>query len=239
MSRLWRSGLKEPSLYESRGGSYFSFLAGGPRFELELPAYFDALPELDSPIFNGISGRSFTFLPQGRDQSVDVDSTFLRALVDAGGRTVEFYERVDPPQLWWLRWQLSTGALYTHLRSEDGVTMAEKTVGSISVVEDSDTGTPFLLPEAPLSLAASAAPGYQETAMYFSAERGEGWSVTLTRPGFVPAGSIAVAPTDNTGGLVVMRAGIGQGVELTVSAGRDNEAAEEVLSMAMDSLTQG
>jgi hypothetical protein len=217
---------------------HFSFLASGPQFELDLPEFFDGPPELDSPLFNGIGGRAFSVLPAGRDEGVDGGHELLGTLEDSDGRPVEFYWRTDPPALWLLRWQLASGALYTHLRGEDGSDMAETTVKSVSVVEDPETGAPFLLIDDPMVFAASAAPGYQETAQYFSAERGVGWGVTFQRPGFMPAGRRATAPRAHTGGLALVRAGLGHGMEVTVWAGREQKTADEVVTIVSESLSQ-
>lgn len=218
---------------------FCSFLASGPRFQLELPDYFDSLPELDSPLFNGIGGRAFSFIPTSRDQGVDDGHELLSTLEDSDGRPVDFYWRTDPPALWLLRWQLSNGALYTHLRAEDGSDMAETTVKSISLVEEADAGAPFLVIDDPLKFAASAAPGYQETAQYFSDRRGIGWAVTLQRPGFMAGGSRAKAPKAHTGGLALVRAGVGYGMELTVWAGKDDEAANDIVSLVSNTLSEG
>jgi hypothetical protein len=41
-----------------------------------------------------------------------------------------------PPPVWDLRWALASVAVYTHLREEDGVGMADITVASLAIVED-------------------------------------------------------------------------------------------------------
>jgi hypothetical protein len=202
-------------------GTSFSFLTSGPAFSLELPDYFEAIPELNAPLFNGIGGRDFTFFPADRDQRAD-DSVFLRPLSDRDGREVELYRRVDDPPLWWLRWPLGAGALYTHLREEDGEQLAEATVKGISLVEN-NLGVPFLLPYPPMIFDMSGPHAVEEEAAYYSKTKGPSWSVTLRRPGFVALGDRLVAPLEDTGGVAVVRAGLGSGVEALVIAGNDVE----------------
>lgn len=215
----------------------FSFLASGPTFRLRLPADFDPVPELSSPLDNGRGGRSFIFIPSNRDEGV-TDSVPLGTLVDRDGRSVDLYERVAPPPLWRLRWQLRSGAVYTHLREEDGVEMAEVTVASVSIVEETTGRTPFVLAYPPLVFAGSSRPGYQEEAIYFSSARGDGWSVTLQRPSFMKPGTVAIAPKQNTGGLVAIKAGLDFGIELSVWAGTDRFAGEAIVAMVRGSLRE-
>jgi hypothetical protein len=93
----------------------FSFLVSGPAFRLLIPADFDPVPELNSPLYNGVGGRDFTFHPKQRDVPAE-GYVFLGTISDRDGRAVELFERIEPPPIWWLRWPLNAGSLYTHLR---------------------------------------------------------------------------------------------------------------------------
>lgn len=214
----------------------FSFLVSGPTFRLTLPADFDPVPELNAPLYNGIGGRDFTFHPKQRDIRAE-GYVFLGAVSDRDGRSVELFERIEPPPIWWLRWPLLAGSLYTHLREEDGVEMAEVTAASISVVETAD-GLPFVLPYPPLLVDMVRVNGFVEEVTYFSQQRGPMWSVTLRRPGFLLPGHVEVAPTVNTGGTVLITVGIGAGAEAMILAGELLSDGEELATMVMDSFAE-
>jgi len=211
----------------------FSFLVSGPTFRLTLPADFDPVPELNAPLFNGIGGRDFTFHPKQRDVPAE-DYVFPGTMSDRDGRSIELFERIEPPPIWWLRWPLSAGALYTHLREEDGVEMADVTAASMSVVE-TDDGLPFVLPYPPLGVDMVRVNGFAEEVTYFSQQRGPMWNVTLRRPGFLVPGGVEFAPTVNTGGRVVITAGIGAGAEAMIVAGEFLSDGEDLATMVMDS----
>jgi hypothetical protein len=208
----------------------FSFLTSGPKFRVSLPSYFDELPEMTSPVSNGIGGRSFNFHPTNRVREM-TGTTFLGTLEGRGGHSVEFHERIESPTMWVLAWRLARGSLYTHLREEDGPSMADVTVANLSIVEDSLSGLPVLLPYPPLVFAASSRAGYHEEASYFSDERGDGWGISFVRPGFTPPGKIMYAPLDEMGGQAVVRVGLGSGVEALVVAGSDLAAGQEAAEM--------
>lgn len=211
----------------------FSFLLAGPRFGLSLPGDFDGLATLSSPLANGKGGgRSFDFIPTSRDVGINDSVRQLSTVTDRDGRLVEVFERVGEPQQWYLRWPLFNGALYTHLRREDGVEMAAVTAQSLSVVEDAEGGTPSLLPNPPLHLGNMTWPGYQENARFYSSSRA-GWSVMLRRPGFLADGQVVVSPNVE---WMVLRAGTKYGVEVQVSTPLDTTEAREVLSMILASL---
>lgn len=203
--------------------THFSFLASGPSFDVELPTYIDRLPELSTPLHNGIGGRSFVFIPQNRDVPPEASSK-VEDLVGGDGRPVEFYKRPGAPVLWWLRWPLTAGALYTHLREEDGVQMAQPTASAISVIEDDATGRPFITFTDPLTYAASANPGYLESVYYLSAQQGDGWGLRFQRPSFL-APTKAVTK-DLTGGGVLLRLGLGDSVEAQIWAGDASAAGD-------------
>lgn len=95
--------------------------------------------------------------------------------------------------------------------------------------------TPVALPEPPLSRAAAARPGYQESATFFLGEDGpigdSGSAVVLARPGFVEEGRVmGLPPTD--AGVAVVRAGGIDGIEVTATAADSADAlglAREVI----------
>ncbi|MDP9203302.1 MAG: hypothetical protein M3P26_15415 [Gemmatimonadota bacterium] len=212
----------------------FSFLTAGPMFELQLPIDFGPLPWLSSPLRNGIGGRSFDFVPTTIDQGLQDGSVLIDVLEGRDGRFVELYERPDPPLTRWLRWQLSNGAIYTHIREVDELRMASVTATSLSIVEDPAGGPPVIMPEAPLRVGASTRPGYQEIASFLSPSRGDGWTVVLQRPSFVPLGSQMIA----SGDPVAIRAGSSFGIEVQVLAGMDRAAGETITSALLASLAE-
>lgn len=213
----------------------FSFLTAGPRFEVELPSDFEVLPDLSSPltINNGYAARSFDFVPAAWDTGITDNVRLIRTTTDGDGRTVEVFQRDEEPAQWYLRWQLANGALYTHLREEDGVEKAQIVVASLGIVEDGTQAPPFLLPEAPLGHGASARPGYQETVSYRSKTR-EGWAVILQRPSFLSKGQLLQVPERRA----VFRAGADSGVEVTVLADREEAEGRSLIASAIASFSQ-
>jgi hypothetical protein len=216
----------------------FAFLTAGPAYDVDLPDYFDGLPELSSPLnIHGHTGaRSFDFVPTNRDVGVTEEHRVLDSLTDRDGRTVEVYERVDEPPQRYLRWSLANGALYTHVREEDGLDYGEVVAKSLSIVEDPAGGTPTLLPSRPLSRGASAQPGYQELSAFLSAQRG--WNVVFSRPGFIAGGRTVRMPRGDTGDQVVLRAGGPDGIEVTVMSGTDEAAGRALMSTVLSSLKE-
>lgn len=215
----------------------FSFLASGPQFSVDIPSYFDPLPELASPLDNGRGARSFVFRPAFADGGI-TDSLPAWTVTDRDGRLVEVHERIETPPLWWLRWQLSNGALYTHLREEDGSEIAAATAESVSVVE-TDGAAPFILAYPPLSFAASARPDYAERALFLSPSKGEEFNITLQRPSAFAERQVATVALSNTGGLVVLRVGLRFGLEGLVWAGDDRAAADEIVTGLLNTLREG
>jgi hypothetical protein len=212
----------------------FSFLASGPTFETELPGYFDPLPEMATPLMNGNGGRAFYFVPYSRYKGFQDDEVaFLRTVTDRDGRPVEVYKGTGARPVWVLRWSLSAGVVTTHLREIDGDGFAEVTADSIAIVE-SENGLPFLLPEVPLRIIATSAPGFQEEAEFFSADRGVGWSVMFQRPGLSPEGVVLQAST-TTSGFVAFRAGLGGGVDVRIWTGYDAVAGREAVDLMLES----
>jgi hypothetical protein len=214
----------------------FSFLVSGPMFHVRLPADFDPVPELNSPLYNGVGGRDFTFHPKQRDIAAE-GYVFLGTTNDRDGRLVELFERIEPPPIWWLRWPLSAGSLYTHLREEDGADMLAVTASSISVIESAD-GLPFVLPYSPLAVDMVRVNGFVEEVSYFSQKRGSRWRVTFQRPGFLLPGQVEVAPTANTGGSVLITIGIGAGSEAIIMAGESLSSGEDVARLISDSFAE-
>jgi hypothetical protein len=216
----------------------FSFLASGPIFRLSVPSEFDTLPSLSSPMSNGIGGRSFDFLTDHQDEGLNEGHKMLAVLADRDGRTVELYERLDPPRLWWLRWPLSNGAIYAHVREEDGLGRGRLFLEYISVVEDASVPTPFLLADPPLGLAVSARPGFQERVRFFSPALGDNWVITLQRPGFLSSGQRMQLPRRDAGEFVVLRAGTSYGIEVIVWSGTALSEGQEILDGVVESLRE-
>lgn len=215
----------------------FSFLASGPTFVVSLPEYLDSLPEMTTPLMNGHGGRSFDFIPYDRDDPPWSELMFRRMLHDEAGREVELYKRIEPPPVWILRWKLAFGVLATHLREIDGEDWADVTVSSLSIVE-TDAGLPFLLPKMPLRFLSTSAPGFQEEVSFFSRVKGEGWSVTFQRPGFARPAVIEQAPLENTAGMIVLRTGLGHGVEVQVWSGFEFDTGREVIDTILNTFSE-
>lgn len=213
----------------------FSFLSAGPEFTIDLPETFDSVPELSSPISNGQGGRSFVFAPKRLDEGLDGDRNLLvEHVADRDGRTVEVFRRRTEPPLWRLRWQLAEGALYTHLREEDGIKMAAVTASAVSVAERSGR-PPAIIVFPPLEFGASRWPNYQEEVLFTQATA-DGPSIALERPGALDSSSAFVADRTTSGGLAVIRLGLGEGIDASVSMGEDMEATERVATMLRASL---
>jgi hypothetical protein len=225
---------KEASMTAVITEAKFSFLVSGPILSLSIPEEFAGLPELSSPLVNGVGARSFNFLTPQRDK-MPTNFSFIRTLIDPQGRVVELYDwRNDPPQ-WFLRWPLKGGSLWTHLREEDGPDLADSIVGNLDIVEDSSTSAPFLLPNPPLRSAVSSRAGYHESATYFSSTR-SGWKLKLQRPGHLVPGQTMMLPQEISS-VVVMRGGAANGVEI-VAVGSDLGGVRDVLQTAASSLIE-
>ncbi|MBK5227975.1 MAG: hypothetical protein JJE05_05655 [Actinobacteria bacterium] len=209
----------------------------GPRMRAAVPPNFDQLPYLSSPLLNGRSGRSFDFVPTEKDDGPGEDSFWKDKLEDRDGRTVEVYERPDDPILWWLRWLLPSGAIYTHLREEDGFGFVQPTVAAVSIVL-ADNGLPFILADPPLKVGASTSPGNQELISFVSSSLGEGWSITFQRPSFVTKGDFVEIPRREPGDPAVFRAGADLGVEIQVFSGQDPDAGREIARQAVETLDE-
>ncbi len=201
----------------------FSFLTAGPTFNVTLPDDFEGMPELSSPLYIwDCGGRSYDFIPRERDDRTREDRKLLTVLKGRDGHTVEVYERLDPPRQWYLRWILSSGSLWTHLRDEDGIDRAEPIAANLGIVENG--GLPFLLPSGPIKRDTTTRPGYQEFANFFP--RASSWTVELQRPGELGEGRVMEVP-----GGMIFRAGAGYGIDALVHGG-DN--ADEGRKLAED-----
>jgi hypothetical protein len=209
----------------------FTFMTAGPRFHFALAGGFDPVGDYSSPLLTGMGFRSFDYLPPSQEPGITEEHTVVRTLMDRDGRAVELSARIGSPPQWYLRWQLSNGALYTHLREEDGPDSADFTVNSLGIVEGDD-GVPFLLPEPPLKRGVSARPGLQEIAAFRSPT---GWSIQLKRPGFINAGQVVQAPGSEN---VVLRGGTSDGLEVVVFSGTDLKSGQDLMSQTQDSLAQ-
>lgn len=212
----------------------FSFLTSGPTFSFEMVSDFASTPDLSSPLLNGRGGRSFDYTPSERDPGQPEGTVQVGTLQDRYAHDVELYWRLESPPLWWLRWQLDGGFLYSHLREEDGEAMALITVRSLDIIQ-TGSGPPFLLVDEPLQFAASSRPGYQERAIFLSNMRGPQWSVIFQRPGFTPQGSVLFAPEEYMGDRVLLRAGLGNDMDVWVWGEHDREAVAAIADDIRDS----
>ncbi len=134
---------------------------------------------------------------------------------------MEVLERLEKPVVWYLKWTLAAGSLYTHLREGDRADYAPTVANGVTIVETKGA-TPAVLAEPPLSRAAAARPGFQEVATFFPGH--EGWAVVLTRPGFVTEGRFMQLPPTDAGAAVIRAGGI-DGIEVTVTAVADQAGA--------------
>ncbi len=212
-----------------------TFLSAGPRFALDLPDDFFPIPKLSSPlnIHSTWGARSFDFIPWEIDGGMSADP-LLETRTDRDGRVVELHKQADPPpDVWWLRWPLQRGALYTHLREEDGLEYAETVLQSLSILEDGPDAAVFLLPDPPLRVAVAAQPGFDEAASFWSKD-GRPWSLTLRRPAFVSEGQTVIARNMDP---PVLRGGAGFGIEVVVVTS-DVSEGRTLLTTAMASLDE-
>jgi len=208
----------------------FGFLAAGPIHNLVIPDEFDRIPELSSPVRNGIGGRSFVFKPANRDRGLDPqDNERLGSIRDRDGRDVELYRRLADPPLWRLQWRLANGSLYTHLREEDGVAMAQVTTGLVSVMDEGQT--PLIAVYPPFEYGASTLPGFQEEGRFTSDSLGPMNNITLERPGQLAPGEAYVRTRTPSDGIAVIRFGLEGGVDATVTVGSDMGRTEAVADL--------
>ena len=115
--------------------------------------------------------------------------------------------------------------------------MADATVANLAIVEDPQTGAPFLIPSEPLRFVSSTAPTYQERAAFMTGQHRD-WNIVLQRPGFIREGSVYSAPAIVAGGAPVLRAGLRYGLEAQVWAGQDLTSCQEMLATIADSLSE-
>jgi len=212
-----------------------AFLTNGPAFRFLLPEEFDAVPELSTPIFNGVGSRSFVFTPRPHDAQLPNGGRHLRTLTSMDGRTVEVYERLAKPLVWWLRWPLSNGSLTTHLVEEDGLSRSKVVAESVSISETTSGGAPFVLVSRPLAVSASGRPGFQELVTFFSTR--PSWSVTLARPAFLSQGVVAELPRNGADSGTWLRGGTQFGLEVQVTSTAE-AAGRAVLDLVLTSLTE-
>jgi hypothetical protein len=209
----------------------FSFLVGGPQLVVPMPPEFDGTPELSSPLINGVGPRSFDFVPLTRRDGAPQGYTIIQTFSDPAGRRVELYTwPYDAPPQWFLRWLVTNGSVWTHLREEDTPALAAAIVLALNVVESDETGTPFLLPNPPMRSAVSSRPGYQEFATFFSQTRPD-WRVTLQRPGYLPEGEVRVLP-EGVRDWILVRRGLSDGIEALVRGDDLQEAVDIAAVMA-------
>lgn len=212
----------------------FSFLTAGPRFTLDLPADFGGMPQLSTPIHNGFGGRSLTFIPSALDEPL-TDSTLVRTLPAAEGRQAQLFERRGSPVIWFLRWPLAAGALYTHLVEEDGIARAQLIADNLGVVEDDAIGLPFALLEGVLRSAASADLGWHEEALFESTGH-QGRAIALRRPSYLAESQVVTIPDGEQSGFNLVRVGTSFGLEMHVNSRGSLDDAVDVAEWSAGSL---
>jgi hypothetical protein len=199
---------------------------------LSLPEAFRAQPKLSSPltIDRGTRPRSVDFIPGDQDIGVPGFDR-IESRDGSQGREVEVYERLGLTSIWYLRWPLTEGFLYLHLREEDWPGYAGVVVDNLEIVEEIGA-PPFLLPSSPLSVAVSENVGYQEHASFGALE--QDWAVFLRRPGFLRPGQLMEYPDEKA----ILRGGGAFGIEVTVMSSTDRAAGEDLLDLVLESLDE-
>jgi hypothetical protein len=206
----------------------FAFLLGGRCYSLILPDDFEALPELSSPV----SARSFDFVRPEHD--VDPPDP-IDSLEGRDGRQVEVAVLTEDPPQWSLRWELSDGALYTHVRGADGGRERAEVVASSITIRDGACGpAPEIEVHPPLEASASEPP-YQENASFTSLQRKE-WTVIIERPSRLPPGKTVVRAGD-FGGFSAEK-GTEMGLLVSVFVPTTEDDARGLLGMVADSLQE-
>lgn len=216
----------------------FSFLGAGPLISVEMPDEFDEIPEFSTPVLNGFGGRKLVFIPKQRVEPIGDDNVFLDRLSDRDGRPVDYFQRKELPPLWRLRWELSAGCMFTHLREEDPAEMAELTVKSISIIESGLLSLPFVAIYPPLTYGVSRIPDYEERAVFTSQVMGEGATIYFKRPADLAATDLLV-PEESYAGIGVVRVGLGSDIEAEVALPSDSATCRDVATRIRRSFTVG
>jgi hypothetical protein len=213
----------------------FSFLLAGPTLTVQVPQSLEPNLELSSPVSSGFGARFFVFTAglEGVSlvQALTSAGEYLSSLPDAAGGNATLLKRIEAPDIWWLVWELADGALTTHLRSEDGAPERATDVANGVEIVRTVAGTPALLMHQPLVSAVTSGPANQERARFASED---GRSLTFVRPGFVAEGE---SYTSNTDFGAKVRAGVGMGIEIQVSAPLVSDA-QSILDQAISTLEE-
>lgn len=214
----------------------FSFLTAGPGYEADIPSEYNNPPELVAPLdVTGTGeGRNYDFIPSVRDVGMlEEASTYLTTLETVSGFPLELWQQKRGPEeerLWELRWVLDNGAIYSHLREEDGIDQASLLASSLEI-EISPIGLPMLLPVPPVRRMASFRPGYQEVATFPSSE--DDGAIQFWRPSHLGANRELVDPTIADGDGVKLRIGTSQEVEIRVLSRKpEGEVADAARAIA-------
>jgi hypothetical protein len=206
----------------------FAFLLGGRCYSLILPDDFEAVPELSSPV----SARSFDFVRPEHD--VDPPDP-IDTLEGRDGRQVEVAVLTENPPQWSLRWELSNGALYTHVRGADGGRERAEVVASSITIRDGACGpAPEIEVHPPLEASVSEPP-YQQNASFTSLQRKE-WTVIIERPSRLPPGKTVVRAAD-FGGFSAEK-GTEMGLLVSVFVPTTEDDARGLLEMVAGSLQE-
>lgn len=211
-----------------------SFLTNGPVLDIDVATpLIKRLPLLDTPLFNGISDRSFTFIPS-EDVGNDVvsDSVEVGSFADVTGRRVGYLRREGEPPLWWLRWELARGVLVTHLREEDPPVLASRTAQAIEIQEDVN-GLPYLLFSEPLAYAVRPSPEYSEV-IQFRPLGGESMGLSLSRPALGASSEVSEEVRIDGEGVRAASGTTDHGVDVRGWAVRAGQA-QEMVARAVES----
>jgi hypothetical protein len=197
-------------------------------YNLVLPDDFEEVPELSSPV----SARSFDFVRPEHDVHPPEP---IETLEGRDGRHVEVAVLTDDPPQWSLRWELSNGALYTHVRGADGGRERAEIVASSITIRDSACGPgPEIEVHPPLEPSVSEPP-YQQHASFTSLQRKE-WTVIIERPSRLPQGKTVVRAGD-FGGFSAEK-GTDMGLLVSVFVPTSEEDARSLLEMVAESLQE-
>lgn len=217
------------------------FLMSGPPFEIEVPSSLHPVPQIVSPldITGSGTGRECAFVPAQLDQGLAPELfDRLDDLEGCDGRWVEAWPRNDG-EMWFLRWPLTAGLVYVHIRVEDGFeSSAQEIVSNLHIYEDA-AGIPTVTPDAPLARMASREQGYMEVITFFETDGDhiEG-SVDISRPGSLARGAETVKHSVvNPGKIDLIRGGPGN-IDIRVSGALEEDAARQINQAIESSLSR-
>jgi hypothetical protein len=204
-----------------------AFLSAGPVLNCEIPADYHPTPQLRAPVSldpaDARNARECAFVPSALDNGGVARHNYERvgSLDGADGRSIELYWQADPGQ-WFLRWALSSGAVYIHVRKKDDGREFVDLIAQHLHIYDVGGGTPSILADPPLGRGVSSLPGYHEEVDFFLLEA-PGFQfgvdpfpgvISLKRPGLLPSGTVYSRPSRAIRSFV--RLGAPGGIEIEV-----------------------